>query len=92
MCEYKSSFAILSSVSSDIRPQQPQGVGSHSGADKGINTPFFETVMASGLFLMLRLVAMFVGMNNQACQVRLQKTHAPMATVTLLTSIIEVSL
>ena len=48
--------------------------------------------MASGLFLMLRLVAMFVGMNNQACQVRLQKTHAPMATVTLLTSIIEVYL
>ena len=41
---------------------------------------------------MLRLVARFVGTNNQACLVRLQKTHAPMAMVTLLTSIIEVFL
>ena len=33
-----------------------------------------------------------MGTNNQACLVRLQKTHALMATITLLTSIIEVSL
>ena len=41
---------------------------------------------------MLRLVARFVGINNRACLVRLQKTHAPMATVTLFTSIIELFL
>ena len=41
---------------------------------------------------MLRLVAMFTGTNNRACLVRLQKTHAPMAMVTLLTSIIEIPL
>ena len=92
MCEYKSSFAILSSVSSDIQPQQPQGVGSHSGAGKGINTPFFETEAVLDFFLMLGLVARFVGTNNRACLIRLQKTHASTATVTLLTSIIEVSL
>ena len=36
------SFAILSSIFSDTRPQQRQGIGSHSGADKGINTPFLK--------------------------------------------------
>ena len=35
------SFAILSSIFSDIRPQRRHRVGSHSGADKGINTPVF---------------------------------------------------
>jgi len=35
-------FDILSSIFSDTRPQQRQGVGSHSGADKGINTPFLK--------------------------------------------------
>ena len=35
-------FAILSSIFSDTRPQQWQGVRSHSGADKGINTPFLK--------------------------------------------------
>ena len=39
---------------------------------------------------MLKLVARFVGTNNRACLVRLQKTHAPTTMVTLLTSIIEV--
>ena len=92
MCEYKSSFTILSSVSSDIRPQQPQGVGSHSGADKGINTLFFLKVTVLDLFLTSRLVARFVGTNNRACLVRLQKTHAPTAMITLLTGIIEVLL
>ena len=58
------SFAILSSTFSDIRPQQRQGVGSHSGADKGINTPFFETVVTPDLFLTLSLVARFGEMNN----------------------------
>ena len=38
------------------------------------------------------LAARFVGTNNQVCLVRLQKTHAPTAMVTLLTSIIEISL
>ena len=37
-------FAILSSIFSDTRPQQQQRDGSNSGADKGINTPFFEIV------------------------------------------------
>ena len=92
MCEYKSKFATLDSVSSNIRPQRPQGVGSHSGADKGINTSFFGTVVASDLFLVLRLAARFVGTDKRACLVRLQKAHAPMAMVTLLTSMIKVSL
>ena len=35
-------FAILSSIFSDTRPQQWQGVGSHLGAKKGINTPFLK--------------------------------------------------
>ena len=30
------SFAILSSIFNETRPQQRQGVGPHSGADKGI--------------------------------------------------------
>ena len=65
MGEYKSSFAILSSVFSDIRPQQPQGVESHSGADKGINTPFFlNTVAVSDLSLMLSLAAEFKETNK----------------------------
>ena len=62
------------------------------GANKGINTPFFETVTASDLFLTLRLAARFMGINKRACLVRLQKTHAPMAMITLLTSIIKISL
>ena len=36
------SFAILSSIFSDTRPQQRRVVGSHSGADKVINTPFLK--------------------------------------------------
>ena len=36
------SFAILSSIFSDTQPQQQQWVGSHSGADKGIHTPFLK--------------------------------------------------
>ena len=40
---------------------------------------------------MSRLVTRFVGIDKQACLVRLQKTHAPTAMVTLLTSIIEIS-
>ena len=36
------SFGILSSIFSDTRPQQRQGVESHSGADKGIYTPFLK--------------------------------------------------
>ena len=36
------SFAILSSIFSDTRPQQWQGIGSHSGADKGIYIPFLK--------------------------------------------------
>ena len=91
MCEYKSKFATLASVSSNIRPQRPQGVGSHLGADKGINTSFFETVVASDLFLALRLAARFVGTDKRACPVRLQEAYAPMAMVSLLTSIIETS-
>ena len=35
-------FSILSLIFSDTQPQQWQGVGSHSGADKGINTPFLK--------------------------------------------------
>ena len=35
-------FAILSSIFSDTRLQQRQGVRSHLGADKGINTPFLK--------------------------------------------------
>ena len=35
-------FAILSSIFSDSQPQQWQGVGSHLGANKGINTPFLK--------------------------------------------------
>ena len=35
-------FTILSSIFSNTRPQQQQGVGSHSGADKGIHTPFLK--------------------------------------------------
>ena len=58
------SFAILSLIFSDIRPQQRQGVGSHLGANKGINTPFFETVAVPGLFLTLNLVARIAEMNN----------------------------
>jgi len=38
--KYKHKFASLAPVSSNIRPQQPQGVGSHSGADKGMGTSF----------------------------------------------------
>jgi len=34
------SFAIVSSIFSETRPRQRQGVGSHSGADKGIYTLF----------------------------------------------------
>jgi len=86
------SFVILSSTFSDIRPQQRQGVGSHLGADKGINTPFFEKVTAPDLFLMLSLVARFGEMNNWACLVGLQKTYASAATVSLFTSVIKVSL
>ena len=40
MSKYKHKFASLTLVSSNIRPQQPQGVGSHSGADKGTGTSF----------------------------------------------------
>ena len=58
------SFAILSSIFSDTQPQQWQGVGSHSGANKGIHTPFFETVAAPDLFLMLNLVARSAEMND----------------------------
>ena len=36
------SFAILSLIFSDTRPQQWQGVGSHSGANKDIYTPFLK--------------------------------------------------
>ena len=35
---FPASFAILFSIFSDTRPQQRQGVGSHSGANKGIYT------------------------------------------------------
>ena len=48
-------------------------------------------IIASDLFLTLRLAARFVGADKRACLVRLQKAHAPTATVTLLTSIIEIS-
>jgi len=58
------SFAILSSIFSDIRPQQRQRVGSHSGADKGINTPLFEIVAVPDLFLTLSLVERFAETNN----------------------------
>ena len=47
-------FAILSSIFSDIRPQQWLGVGSHLGADKGTDTPLFETVATSDLLLMVK--------------------------------------
>ena len=36
------SFGILSSIFSDTWPQQRQGVRSHSGANKGIHTPFLK--------------------------------------------------
>ena len=58
------SVAILSLIFSDIRPQQRQGVGSHSGADKGIKYTFFEIVVTHGLFLMINLVARTAEMNN----------------------------
>ena len=45
----------------------------------------------SDLFLALRLAARFVGIDKQACLVRLQKTYAPTAMVTLLTTIIKIS-
>jgi len=41
---------------------------------------------------MLRLAARFMGTNNRACLVRLQKSHAPMTIVTLLTGTIEIPL
>ena len=36
------SFAILSSIFSDTRPQQCQGVEPYSRADKGIYIPFLK--------------------------------------------------
>ena len=41
---------------------------------------------------MLRLAARFMGTNNRACLVRLQKAHAPMAMVILLTGTIKIPL
>jgi hypothetical protein len=40
MSKYKHKFASLAPISSNIRPHQPQGVGSHLGADKGMGTSF----------------------------------------------------
>ena len=48
-------------------------------------------IVASDLFPALRLAARFVGADKRACWVRLQKGHAPMAMVTLLTSTIKIS-
>ena len=52
---------------------------------------FFKTVIASDLFLAVRLATRFVGRDKQACLVRQQKAHALRAIVTLLTSIIKIS-
>ena len=58
------SFAILSSIFSDTRLQQRQGVRSHSGADKGIYT-LSKTIVVSDPFLMLKnLVARLAEMND----------------------------
>ena len=58
------SFIILSSIFSDTRPQQRQGVESHSGVDKGINTPFLKQSPHLTPFLMLNLVARSTEMND----------------------------
>ena len=84
--------AILSSIFSDIRPEKWPGVGSHFGANKGINTPFFEIVTAPSLFLTLNLVARIAEMNNWTGLVGLQETYASEAMVSLQTSVNRVSL
>ena len=86
------SFAILSSIFSDTRPPQHQGVGSHSGANKGINTPFLKQSPRSKPFLTLNPVAKFAESNDCARLVGLRETYAPAAMALLLTSVIRVSL
>ena len=44
------SFAILSFIFNDTRPQQRQGVRPHSGVDKGIYITFFEIVAMPDAF------------------------------------------
>ena len=83
------SFAILSSIFSDTRPQQWQGVGSHSGANKGIHTPFLNQSPCPTPFLMLNLVARSTEMSKAG---RTARNLRPSGYALLLTSVIRVSL
>ena len=84
------SFAILSLIFSDTRPQQRQGVGSHSGADKGIYTLSKTIVMHNPFLTLKNLVARFAEMNDRVRLVGLQETYALATMELLLTSVIRV--
>ena len=58
------SLATLSSIFSDTLLQQRQGVGSHSGADKGIYTLSETTVMPDPLVTLKSLVARLAETND----------------------------
>ena len=81
------SFAIVSSIFSDTRPQQWHGAKPPSGADKSI--PIKNNRCARPL---LTLRSRSKGFGNK-CRVKLvglQETYAPAATTFLLTSMIRV--
>ena len=84
------SFAIVSSIFSETRPWQRQGVGSHSGADKGIYIPFLKQSPCPTLSHVKKLEARFCGNERRENLVGLQETYAPAATALLLTSVTRV--
>ena len=59
------SFAIVSSIFSETRPRQRQGVGSHSGADKGIYIPFLKQSPCPTLSHVKNLESRFAEMNAE---------------------------
>ena len=59
------SFDIVSSILSETQPRQWQGVGSHSGANKGIYIPFLKESSFSTLSHVKNLEARFAEMNAE---------------------------
>ena len=59
------SFVIVSSIFSETRPRQRQGVGSHSGADKGIYIPFLKQSPCPTLSHVKNLEARFAETNAE---------------------------